>query len=97
MNEWLTLKDVKKRKENYANAIDRYTEYIDNYNEMQRAIAQNKRLYKSIDFCNKIIEEMTMIIKELNDSNIITELQYSKGNYRILINGKYLYRKSLGE
>lgn len=93
MNKWLNVYDINDKKRQCEDRIDHYTEYIDSYDQMQIALENNRKIYQIIDYCNKLIKEMSEITKILKDNNINTIVEYNQGNYRININGKYLYKK----
>lgn len=93
MEKWFNMYDVKDEKEKRSRAIDHDVQYIENYAQMQIAIKNNQRIYKVMEFCDKLIKEMNEITQQLKKDNIDTIVEYRKGNYRININGKYYYRK----
>ena len=94
MMEWKTIKDLEVLKERLKSNYNEFTQYIENYNQMQTARRNNDIIQKKITFINNIIEEFTSIEKELTNYAVKNTLRYNKGNYRIELNGNYKYRKS---
>ena len=93
---WLSGKELEKMKEDYSNLIDEYVDYIENYRQYKEAQRRNDYYSKMIKFTNDILTEMEIIIEELRKEEYfkdITELKYSKGYFRIKVNGIYKYRK----
>ena len=90
--EWLTLKEVKARRESIASYYDYYTDYIDSWRQQQEAIANNKRISEDLKKIDVIIKEMEEVEKELKERGINAELRYSKGRMRIVYQRRVLFR-----
>ena len=90
--EWLSLKEIKVRRENIASYYDYYTDYIDSWKQQQEALANNKRISEDLKKIDIIIKEMEEVEKELKERGINAELRYSKGRMRIVYQGRVLFR-----
>ena len=62
--DWLTLKQVKQRRKTIASHYDSYTEYIEDYRQMQQARENNRRIRKDLKMIDIIIREMEEIQQE---------------------------------
>ena len=90
--EWLNLEEVKTRRKIIASYYDKYTEYIDNWEQYREALASNERISENIKKIDIIIKEMEEVEKELKERGINAELRYSKGRMRIVYQGRILFR-----
>ena len=64
IREWMTIDQLKEKRQNLYNSIDRYTEYIESYEQQQRAEKNNREIYILIDLCDKVIDQMEELQKQ---------------------------------
>lgn len=90
--KWYSRKEIEEKKNQYVDCIDKYTDYIESFEQKQQADNRNRELSRLINFCDEIIRQMDVLSDELKKKRIITQITYSKGYFRIE-RDKYYYKK----
>lgn len=93
MKGWFSKEDILKEKNEYLDAIDTYTEYIDSAKQYEYACRRNNRLSKLASFCDDLVKAIDNIELELKSKGFNGKIEYRKGYFRLYYNGRYLYRK----
>lgn len=90
--KWYSKNDILNKRQGYVDSIDPYINYIDDLRRYKEAQKMNSELSGLIDFCDKVLRQMDEISCQLKEARIITNIEYSKGCFRIQ-RDKYYYKK----
>lgn len=87
IREWMNEEDLIKKKEQLAEKIDTFTEYIECFDNYQETLKQNAKIGSQIELLDDVLEEMRKIKTKHPD------VQYSYGVFRCTINGETKFKK----
>ena len=90
---WKKLKDLEILRDWTWSQINEMAAQDDNLIRRKNFILSNVKHKKELEFVKLIIDEYKQIYSKLGDS-IKNSLEYSKGNYRVRVNGTFKYLKS---
>lgn len=90
---WMVREDLVRLKQNYYNSIDFSIDYIDNKYEYERALFYNGKYASIVGYCHDLIQEYDNILRELKNRSIQATLEYSKGYFRVCVDGCYRYKR----
>lgn len=93
MKDWLVREDIEKQKKEYLKNIDPYIDYIESLSQYEAAKERNRNFSKLASFCDELLSNLDSVVSSLKDKGLDTCVEYRKGYFRILFNGRYLYRK----
>ena len=91
--EWKNLKDLEIIRDWTWGQINKEAEKDEDLTRRKNFIIANAKFKRELEFAKKLIKEYNEIYSRLDDS-IKNTLKYSKGKYRVRVNGKFKYLKS---
>ena len=91
--EWKKLRDLEIIRDWTWSQINKEAEKDEDLTRRKNFIIANAKFRRELEFAKKLIKEYNEIYSKLDDS-IKNTLEYSKGNYRVRVNGKFKYLKS---
>ena len=94
IEKWYSIEEVMSKREELKENYDNYTDYIENYRQMEEARKNNTKIGKDVKKIDKVINEMIEIFVALNEkSEEYVEVTYAKGIIRVEKQGKMHYKK----
>ena len=91
--EWKNLKDLEIIRDWTWGQINKEAEKDEDLTRRKNFIIANAKFKRELEFAKKLIKEYNEIYSRLDDS-IKNTLKYSKGKYRVRVNGEFKYLKS---
>ena len=95
IEKWYSIEEVMSKREELRENYDNYTDYIEDYRQMEEARKNNAKICENIRKIDKVIDEMMEIFVTLNEkSEEYVEVTYAKGIIRVEKKGKMYYKKA---
>lgn len=93
MNNWLKREEIELKRKSFLNNIDPYVDYIDSLSQYEAAKARNMELSNLVSFCKGLLSELDSLSEKLAALGFNGDIEYSRGYFRIKVNGVYKYRR----